>query len=102
MLHGDEVVLHGVGFPLGLVEGRVQRAADIHSGEVSASGDTGQLPELRIGCGLEAFHGDVHLPQQLGDQSPVLLQQGHQKVNLLQLLMAVLDCEILRCLDSLL
>ena len=102
MLHGDEVVLHVLRPVLGGDEGLVQVVADIDFVRLPSAGDPGELAKLRLGGCLQALHGDVHFPQQLGNQSPILLQQGGEQMDLLQLLMVVANGKILCVLNGLL
>ena len=100
MLHGDEFILHVLRPVLGGNEGLVQVVADIDFVRLPCAGDAGELAQLRLGGCLEAFHGDVHFPQQLGHQSPVLLQQGCEQMDLLQLLVIVPNRQVLGILNG--
>ena len=100
MLHGNELILHVIRPILGGNEGLVQVIADIDFVRLPGAGDPGELAQLRLGSSLKALHGDVHFPQQLGNQSALLLQQGRQQMDLLQLLVIVPNRQILRALNS--
>ena len=100
MLHGDVLILHVLCPVLGGDKGLVQCVADINLVGLPCAGDAGELGNLCHGGSGQAFHGDAHLGQQLGDQPTILLQQGGQQVNLLQLLMVVANRQILRFLNG--
>ena len=101
MLHGDELVLHGLGLFLCLLEGGVHIGSDIEPVGVPAAGDGGNLPQFGSGGGFQTLHSYVHFPQQLRDQAAVLPQQGQKQVNLLHLLVIILHRQVSRALDSL-
>ena len=100
MLHGHEVILHPLGGILGSHQGLIQSVADIDFVCLAGTGHPGELPYLCHGSGGQALHGHVHLLEQLGNQSPVLLQQRCQQMNLLQLLMIIPNRQVLRILNG--
>ena len=100
MLHGHKVILHPLGGILGSHQGLIQSVADIDFVCLTGTGHPGELPYLCHGSGGQALHGHVHLLEQLGNQSPVLLQQRCQQMNLLQLLMIIPNRQVLRILNG--
>ena len=91
------------GFRLGFCgkKSRIHIGADIEPVCLPADLDAGDLPKLCHGRSFQTFCGDLHFPQQLTGQSPILLQQSHQQVHLLQLLMPILLGSFLCALDGL-
>ena len=81
----------------GGVQGLVHAGGDVDFARLPApaDGDPGQVLHLLADGGLEAGHGDAHIPQQLGDQAGLVAQQGQQQMGLLNLLVAVLGGQAL-------
>ena len=101
VLYGYILVLHGLGFILGGVEGGNHAGIRIHLVKIHAAADSRDLLQLSVCGGIHAFQGDTHLFQQLGNQPIALTQKGTEQVNLLQLLIVILCRNALCVLDSL-
>ena len=99
VLHGDELVLHGLCLILCSRKGCVHIGGDIEFIRLPGTCHAGNLVQFLLCSGLQTLHGNPHLAQQLGNQPPILLQKGKQQVNLLKLLMIIGSCNILRGLN---
>ena len=90
VLHGDILVLHGLGLLAGPLEGPVHILGDVHLAALPAgAGDFGQLIDLRPHRGFEAGDGHVHGGKKLRDKALPVPHQGQKQVGLLDLLVAV-------------
>jgi hypothetical protein len=103
VLHADVLVLEMLGFLLGLEQQAVDPLGDVYfPGFHPRSRNT--RPALQFflqGLG-EAFHRDLELLQQPGNQSPFLLQQCGQEVLAVHLDVAHLEGRVLGGLKGLL
>ena len=101
MLHGHEFILHGLGLLLRRGKRGVHVGADIEAIRLPAHFHPGQLVHFRPGGGLQTLHRHIHFPQQLRNQSALLLQQCQKQMHLFQLLVGILNRQLLGALDSL-
>ena len=101
VFHGDKFVLHGAGLCFGGSKGCIHVGTDIEPVSFPAAGDGRNFAQLRFRGGFQTLHRHIHLLQQLRHKTSILLQQSHQQMNLLHLLIAVLNCKVFGVLDSL-
>ena len=83
------------------VEGGIYIRADIEPVRFPAAGNGRELPQLGVGGGFQTLNSHIHLSQELGNQTTLLLQQSKKQMHLLHLLIAVLNGKTLGVLDSL-
>ena len=102
MLHGDILVLHGLGRGLSGLEGPVHILGHIDLVRLPAPArHLGQLLHLRLDCGGKAGHRHAHGGQQLGNEALLVGEKGQHQVLLLDLHAVVLQRYILGLLDGL-
>ena len=99
--HAPAGVAH---YLLGLLLRRGKRGvhvgADIEAIRLPAHFHPGQLVHFRPGGGLQTLHRHIHFPQQLRNQSALLLQQCQKQMHLFHLLMGILNRQLLCALDD--
>ena len=101
VLHRDILILHGRRGGLGGFQGTVHVLSHIDLVRLPAStGDPGQLLHLVLDGGLEAGEGQAHIGEQLGDQPLAVLDQRHEQMGLLDLLVPVLQGDVLGALNG--
>ena len=100
MLHGHIFILHGLRLLLRRIERGLHVGADIKAVHCLTCPHAGNLPQLGFRRRFQTFHRNVHLFQQLGDQTALLLQQCQKQMHLLHLLMRILHRQLLRALDG--
>ena len=101
MLHRDILVLHGLGGGLGGLQGLIHVLGHIDLvGLPAGAGHLGQFVHLRLDGGLEAGEGQAHIGEQLGDQPLAVLDQRHEQMGLLDLLVPVLQGDVLGALNG--
>ena len=87
MLYGYKFVLHGGRLLLCSGKGAVHISGNVELIGFPTAGNTGNLVQFSLGSCFQTFHGNLHLPQQLGNQSPFLPQKGQKQMHLFHLLM---------------
>ena len=100
MLHRHILVLHGLRL-LRRIERGLHVGADIKAVHCLTCPHAGDLSQLGFCRRFQTFHRNVHLFQQLRDQTALLPQQCQKQMHLLHLLMRILNRQLLRALDSL-
>ena len=100
MLHGHIFILHGLRLLLRRIECGLHVGADIKAVHCLTCPHAGNLPQLGFRRRFQTFHRNVHLFQQLGDQTALLPQQCQKQMHLLHLLMRILHRQLLRALDG--
>ena len=101
VLHGDILVLHGLGGLLSALQGAVHILGYIDLvGLPPAAGHLGQLVHLCPHRHLKTGHGHAHGGEQLGDKALAIADQSQQQVLLLDLLLAVFHGQILGPLNG--
>ena len=101
MLHRHIFILHGLRLLLRRIERGLHVGADIKAVHCLTCPHAGNLPQLGFRRRFQTFHRNVHLFQQLRDQTALLPQQCQKQMHLLHLLMRILNRQLLRALDSL-
>ena len=101
MLHRHILVLHGLRLLLRRIECGLHVGADIKAVHGLTCPHAGDLSQLGLRRRFQTFHRNVHLFQQLGDQTALLPQQCQKQMHLLHLLMRILNRQLLRALDGL-
>ena len=101
MLHRHILVLHGLRLLLRRIECGLHVGADIKAVHGLTCPHAGNLPQLGLRRRFQTFHRNVHLFQQLRDQTALLPQQCQKQMHLLHLLMRILNRQLLRALDGL-
>ena len=102
MLYADIVVLHGLCLAGCGAEHLIGGLRDIDLvGVTAGAGHPGQSRKLFSHGGRKAAGVHIHLLQQLRDQALLLRSQCVQQMFGFQLVMLVLHCQLLRCLQSL-
>ena len=101
MLHRHILVLHGLRLLLRRIERGLYVGADIKAVHGLTCPHAGDLSQLGLRRRFQTFHRNVHLFQQLRDQTALLPQQCQKQMHLLHLLMRILHRQLLRALDSL-
>ena len=93
MLHGDVVILQLLGLVFGFAQQLVQPAGDVNLvGRSRCGGYLGQALELLLDPLLETFQVEVGFLEKRSGQPAFLLQQRHQQMFDVHLLMAVTQC----------
>ena len=101
MLHGHIFILHGLRLLLRRIERGLYVGADIKAVHGLTCPHAGDLSQLGLRRRFQTFHRNVHLFQQLRDQTALLPQQCQKQMHLLHLLMRILNRQLLRALDGL-
>ena len=89
MLYRDKIILHLFSSLFRLIQGFLQVTGDIHPAGIPSAGNTRQP---FYGLSYLLLHGSriyPHLGHQLGNQSPILLQQSKQQMFLSHFRIAV-------------
>ena len=90
MFHRNILVSHPPGDLFRFVQRPVHALADIDlAGFPAPARHFGQLFHFGLNCGFKGRNGQSHFGQQLGNQSPLLLQQSQHQVGLFNLLIAI-------------
>ena len=101
MLHGDILILHGLGGLFRALQGAVHILGHIDLiGLPAAAGYLGQLVYLGLHRRLEAGHGHAHGSEQLGHKPLSVRNQSQQQVLLLDLLLSIFHSQILGPLNG--
>ena len=100
MLHGHILVLHGLRLLLRRIERGLHVGADVKAVHCLTCSYAGDLPQLSFRRRFQTLHRNVHLFQQLGNQTALLLQQRQKQMHLLHLLMGILNRQLLCALDG--
>ena len=101
VLHGDVIVPHGGLGLLRLSQQTVYAAGDVELVRLPpGTADGRQLFHCGLGCGRQAFHGDVHFFQKLRQQAALLLYHRQEQMHLLDLLILVLRRQCLGIADG--
>ena len=97
MLHGNVVVPHGLCGFLRSGKKLLHPAGDVKLiSRAAGAGHGGELFHRGVCGGVKAFYRHAKALEKLRHKAAVLPQQGQQQVHLLQLLILMGDCKLLR------